>query len=281
MKKNLIFYGYHKPWEIMYNKSSVMENLHNIIHGVKIFTDIPTLKQYLANDGKEYKNYILPTTVDHIHELNAGGIKSLFKIDSGWLKRFDDKKLFVEYSAEHNLLKYLPQIYSKESKRSENTLVIVKPKISAFSVGIYKKRLCDLTDSEFENNVVQTYIKDPTEYAGYFVAYNGNITFSFAYMGNHGNGEYIKCENGIYDNTRKTRVLLDKKIVDQLELFLKPTLYTGTCCFDFKIKDGNLKVFELNPRLGGSLTLPENKEDFKTVIQKLMEIYDHRNEYNY
>uniref|UniRef100_A0A6C0LDU4 ATP-grasp domain-containing protein n=1 Tax=viral metagenome TaxID=1070528 RepID=A0A6C0LDU4_9ZZZZ len=282
MKRNLIFYGYHEKWadSNLYNKNTYMNHLSDIIHDVKIFTDISSLQAYLKTEGQNYKNYILPSLTDHIRELNNAEINSLFEIDSFWLDQLDYKKKFAEYAIKNKLSQYIPRIYSKEDDRSSNILTIVKPNIGAYSYQVYKKRLGEVQDWEFTENVVQEYIKDPIEYAGYFVAYNGNITHSFAYMGDHGNGEYIKCEGGIFDASPKIRVTLNKKIVHELELFLKPTLFTGICCFDFKIKDRNLKVFEINPRLGGSLTLEENAKDLTDIVRKLIEIYDDRNVYN-
>ena len=279
-KRNLLFYGYHNYWPSLYNKNTYMNHLSDIINDVKIFRDIPRLQEYLKTEGQNYKNYILPSITDHIKELNNAGINSLFKLDSGWLDRLDDKKKFADYAIENKLSQFIPCIYSKWCDRSADILVIVKPRIGAYSYGVSKKKLYEVQDWEFDDHVVQEYIKDPIEYAGYFVAYNGNITHSFAYMGNHGNGEFIKYEGGVFDTTPKTRVTLDDKIVKELELFLKPTFFTGTCCFDFKIKDGNLKVFEINPRLGGSLTLEENKTDLTDIIRKLINIYDDRNVYN-
>lgn len=281
MKKMLIFYGHYDGWFNIYKKDALMEHLGDLICDVKKFPNISELKEYLLGEGKNYKNYIIPSTLNHIHELNANGIKSLFKVDSGWLKRLNNKKQFAEYAKEYNLLKYMPRIYSKLCDRSSDTLVVVKPCESSYSIGVHKNRLNQLTDKDFEKNVIQEYIKDPKEYAGYFVAYKGIIKLSFAYVGNHGDGEFIKCDGGKHDNTPKTRIILEDKIVRELELFLKPTNYTGTCCFDFKIKNGELKVFEINPRIGGSLNFPENKKDLTNVIRELMEIYDDRNEYNW
>jgi hypothetical protein len=34
---------------------------------------------------------------------------------------------------------------------------------------------------------------------------------------------------------------------------LKKLDYKGTCCFNFKIEDGAPRIFEINPRFGGSL----------------------------
>jgi len=280
MKKAIIIYGYHKPWHIMYDIDKLTKNLSTISDIVKIIYDVEDLKNYLIDEGREYKNYILPITVKHIHQLNKACIKSLFEIDSSWITRLDDKQLFINYALEQKIEKYLPKIYSKNSNLSDDTLVIIKPRVSSFSNGVYLRNLHQLTDLDFDGNVVQEYIKNPFEYAGYFVVHNGEIIHSFAYMGHHGMGEFIKCQGSKYDKTPKTRIMLDKEIIDKFELFLKPVLYTGVCCFDFKIVNGELKIFELNPRLGGSMTLPENKEDFRDVIQKLMEIYDFRKEYN-
>jgi predicted ATP-grasp superfamily ATP-dependent carboligase len=49
-----------------------------------------------------------------------------------------------------------------------------------------------------------------------------------------------------------------------------PTGFTGTCCFDYKIKDDELRIFEINPRLNGALTSPWNKDDLAEVIRHLI-----------
>jgi len=42
--------------------------------------------------------------------------------------------------------------------------------------------------------------------------------------------------------------------IDIFTIILNHLEFEGLCCFDFKAVDGELKIFELNPRYSGSLT---------------------------
>jgi predicted ATP-grasp superfamily ATP-dependent carboligase len=41
--------------------------------------------------------------------------------------------------------------------------------------------------------------------------------------------------------------------------------YTGFACIDFKMINSKIKIFEINPRLGG--TIVHDPEDFSTLIE--------------
>jgi glutathione synthase/RimK-type ligase-like ATP-grasp enzyme len=278
MKKNLVYYGYIPDWTNIFNKKALMCYLDITVNDILLFRNISGLKKYLKNDGLNYKNYIFPIKIENIVELNEAGIKSLFEIDSNSLQQFNDKKLFVEYAKENNLLDYIPKCYLLPS--NSNELVIVKPKVSYYSIGVYTKFLRDVKPEEFIENVVQKYIYDPDEYAGYFVCHNGKITHGFAYVSNYGEGEFIKNKGGKWDETPQVKVNLTKYIIDTIQKFLQPCSYTGLCSVDFKISNNHLYIFEINPRLGGSLNDKSNRMDLVNVILELMRIYDERNVFN-
>ncbi len=50
-----------------------------------------------------------------------------------------------------------------------------------------------------------------------------------------------------------SKIELEYKYIKQLELFLLKCYYTGISNIDFIIYDDKIKVFEINPRLGGGL----------------------------
>lgn len=278
MNKVLIYYGFIPDWTHVFDANSLMSSLGQTIKKILIITDIDTLKKYLQSDGLNYKNYIFPIKIENIVELNNAGINSLFEIKTPDLKKFADKKLFVEYVCENKLQKFIPECYF--GPRNTNDFVIIKPKISYYSIGIYTKLLKDVKQEEFSNNIVQKYIYDQKEYAGYFVAHNGKITHGFAYLSIYGKDPFIKNKGGKWDGKPQTRVDLDKNVLSVLEKFLIPCSYTGVCSIDFKMSDTYLYVFEINPRLGGSLNDKNNKEDLTDVILSLMKIYDERNVFN-
>jgi len=280
MKKNLIYYGYISDWKNIFDKNALMRYLDTIINDILLFETLSSLKSYLKNEGLKYKNYIFPVKIENIVELNKAGIKSLFEIDNQSIEKFNDKKKFVDYVKENNLSEYIPKCYSKINSSDANDLVIIKPKVSYYSIGVYTKLLRNVRNDEFEENLVQKYIYDPEEYAGYFTSYKGKITHGFAYVSNYGEGEFIKNQGGIWDEKPQARVDLDRHMKETIQKFLKPCSYTGLCSVDFKISNNNLYIFEINPRLGGSLNDKYNRLDFVKVILELMKIYDERNAYN-
>jgi predicted ATP-grasp superfamily ATP-dependent carboligase len=278
MKKNLIYFGYIPDWKNIFNKKALMRYLDYTLNDILLFETISSLKRYLQNDGSNCKNYIFPIKIENTVELNEAGINSFFQIDSESLQNFNDKKLFIEYTKKNNLLNYIPECYS--SAINSNELVIIKPKVSYYSIGVYTKLLKDVQPDEFSENVVQKYIYDPDEYAGYFVSHNGRITLAFAYVSNYGEEDFIKNKGGKWDEKPQIRVDLDKNIVETIQKFLEPCSYTGLCSVDFKISKNRLYIFEINPRLGGSLNDKYNRVDLVNVILELMRIYDERNVYN-
>jgi glutathione synthase/RimK-type ligase-like ATP-grasp enzyme len=280
MEKCLIFYGYHEQWDPMYRRESIKNKLKQFIRKIKIINDINSLKHFLNNDGQKYKNYILPTLVEHIIELNNAGMNTLFDIDSKILDELCHKKKFSDYVISKNLTKYAPRLYSKSCDRNSDQLVVIKPPYSCFSIGVYTKILREVQDNEFDNYAIQEYVKERKEYAGYFASYKGAVTHAFAYVTKYPFDTFIKHNGGIHDRIPQKRIELPENIIRIVEKFLKPAAFTGTCCFDFKIVDGKMKVFEINPRLGGSLKSPDNENDFVTIVKKLIEIYDLRNVYN-
>ena len=280
MDKCLIFYGRNDSWAKLYEKESIKNKLMTIFKKTEIFEDINVLKNFLNNEGQKYKNYILPILVEDIVELNKGGINSLFCVNLKNLDYLCNKKKFAEYVNDNKLSEYAPRIYSKLCDRNKDDLVILKPPYSCMSFGVYIKPLREVKDSEFDKNAVQEYIKDKTEYAGYFVSYNGKITHSFAYVTTYNKDVFIKHHGGRLDGVPQKKISLSNEIIRNIEKFLKPSCFTGTSCFDFKVINGKIKVFEINPRLGGSLKFSENEDDFIIIVKKLIKIYDDRNFYN-
>jgi predicted ATP-grasp superfamily ATP-dependent carboligase len=279
MIKKLVYFGNHKVWSVIYDKNHLMKYLSDVINDVLVFEDMGSLKNYINNEGQSYKNYILPSRLEDIIELKNAGIHSLFDVDSNIIQKMSDKKQFYDYVVQHNLINLVPRHF--RHALNDNILVIVKPKNGSFSCGVYKKRLNEVQPHEFENCVVQEYIKHPTEYAGYFASHNGKITHSFAYAENYGDGEFIKHEGGIWTDVKQHRVELDNNIIGKIQKFVEPCSFTGTFSVDFKIVNGKLYVFEINPRIGGSMNRYDNGWDYTNIIKNLIKIYDDRNVYNY
>jgi predicted ATP-grasp superfamily ATP-dependent carboligase len=283
MRRVLVFYGYFEPWnrtenpwdQDLYKKEFLLEVLNDLIDDVKIAKDMDSLKRYLDGKGKNCKNYIFPTLEWDVEALFYTDIKSLFGVgvEPHLFKKLLSKTRFFEYLEEINCLKYAPRIYSKSSDRDSDQLVVVKHQFMSSSGGVTKKLLRDVHDWEFDDYSVQEYIYGMEEYDAVFVFDKGRITLGFAYLCGFDKDEYIKFQDDIKFASYK-KVIFDDKINKIFEEILEPFCFTGTCCFDFKMVDDEVRIFEINPRVDGALTSMWNKDDLALVIRHLITNYD-------
>lgn len=276
MKRVLVFYGHHEawdkpnPWEQnLYDKKKLLPKLKDCIDDIILIKDIESLKTYLEEEGKNCKNYILPSIEDHIKELLTNNIKSLFSIETKLFDKLINKRSFTNYLREKKLLHYCPRTYSKGCNLNSDDLVVVKQTISVASFGVNKKKIRDLEKWELDYCLIQEYIYGPEEFDAVFVLDDGKITLSFAYLTTFDNDEYIKFHSDANRVSYK-KVNVSEEINKIIEEIMMPTRFTGACCFDYKMKGDEIRIFEINPRLDGALTSPWNKDDLSEVIRHLI-----------
>jgi predicted ATP-grasp superfamily ATP-dependent carboligase len=264
--KTLIIYGYKWGW-VNFESDRLLPYFNNSIQNIKVFTKTNDLIDYLNTNGHN-KNYVLPLDESHMFELRNAGIKGLMS-DAETVDIFCNKQKFAKYVIQNNLNAYFPISYT--SPQNSNQLVVVKPKYGGASTNVYITTLNKLKPDVFNNNVVQEYINSNSEFAGYFVSKKGKIIHSFAYYRTYPSVPYIK---GINDNTVQHRTNIVEPYLGIIEKFMKPVGFTGTFCVDFKLAKNTLIVLEINARLGGSLSFPQNSQDAADVIKKLIEVYE-------
>lgn len=95
----------------------------------------------------------------------------------------------------------------------------------------------------------QELVPGSIEYVTHILAKRGTIAFhqSFAYT--FAQDRYVKsmaCSPQATHRTHTEHLPLFQSIVADLA-------FTGFCCFNFKVVNGVVKIFELNPRMGASL----------------------------
>jgi predicted ATP-grasp superfamily ATP-dependent carboligase len=264
--KTLLIYGYKWGW-INFESDRLLPYFNNSIQQIKVFKKTDEILNYLKSNENQ-TNYVMPLDEMHMAELRNVGIKGLFP-SADTVDIFCNKQKFTNYVLENNLSQYFPITYS--SVQNSNQLVVVKPKYGGASTNVYITTLNKLTPNIFVNNVVQEYIDSKTEFAGYFVAKNGNIVHSFAYYRNYPSVPYIK---GINDKTIQQRTGINSNYLEIIEKFIKPVSFTGAFCVDFKLAKNTLIVLEINARLGGSLSYIQNSLDAVNVINHLIEVYN-------
>ena len=188
-------------------------------------------------------------------------VPSLFFIDTFW-----DKKKFYHFCIENDLEEYIPKHFNNISEISGT--YIVKRRKSSSGIGSYISSDFISDSNIFENNIIQEFIFDNKDYVTHFVAKDGVIIFHFTFECLMKTDKEIRGISGCY--LTYTNIIQNSFIIDIFSKFLKSNNgnYTGIGNIDYKIdKDGIPKVFEINPRMGGSLM----NENYLTELIVMLE----------
>lgn len=264
----LIFYGMHSPdWMKVLNKNLkdslnqhfTNKKLKNVDEIINIF-DLDELKKFISS--KDFY-IIIPLMESHIEELRNANILNVKAPSLEITKIFSNKKLFNDYLIKEGLTDFSPATYTSLENLPKSGFFMMKPHCSSNGYGISLKE--SVIESDFNDNIVQECIPNYDEYVSHIVAVDGKIKECITYKYSFRNKFHIKKHPRNTFNISK--IYLDKIYIYIMELFLKG--YSGPCNFDFVIDNTRIKIFEINPRLGGSL-IRKNNEDLHSIIEALI-----------
>lgn len=257
----IIFYGLHSSdWMNILNTKLIsyfadlrIDNVINV-HNVND----------LDKRHPSFKYVVIPLMESHMIELHNHNISALMpKLED--IKIFSCKKLFSTYVKNNNLEQYTPKIYNLNDDVPNDMLYIIKPYSENNGQGMkIKNNICA---DDFENQIVQEYINNTLEYTSYIVSKNGVIKKCITYAYSFDDEQHIKIFP--INTTKMLKYDLEDKYIKILELFLLPCEYTGMCNINFIIHEGQVKVFEINPRLGGGL-MKSDKHDLADILAELI-----------
>ncbi len=113
--------------------------------------------------------------------------------------------------------------------------------------------------------VLQTFEPSPHQYVTHAVCRLGRIVAEVSYR------QTLKDDPSVRRWSSEflcERVPLPAATRRLMEKFLRPLRYDGPCNVDYVLRgDESVCVFEINPRLGGSLMMPENVDDLATILR--------------
>lgn len=106
-------------------------------------------------------------------------------------------------------------------------------------------------DGSADPNVFrQRAISGPLEYVLHLLRVNGAIRFHVAYRYDMGQPLGVR---GAVDSPVKIEPVDPGPALNRCAAILEALGYEGTCCFNYKLEEGELRILEINPRFGGSL----------------------------
>lgn len=221
---------------------------------------------------------VVPFTTDQMKLLehqrqtfDAFGCKLVCCDDYEVVRIFDDKVRFFRYMDDYGLMDLVPEVFvvQHDGQRIDYADIrypcIFKLAITHAGNGstIHQdpSRPLDLDKIPADTDyVVQEYIPGGVEYAAQLYVEGGAVRRSLFYRATRTTDFYI--HRGHHAGPYDTLETIDGE--EELHNIFASINYTGFAAADLKVVDGRPKVFEINPRLGG--TLIRNLDDMMSFL---------------
>lgn len=128
---------------------------------------------------------------------------------------------------------------------------IRKTRQGDFGIGCRMIRGPGEDDGDRDPNVFrQRAVEGPHEYVLHLLRVRGRIRFHVAYAYDMGQPLGVR---GAVDRPAAITPADPGPVLATCATILDAMGYEGTCCFNYKLEDGALRILEINPRFGGSL----------------------------
>ena len=187
------------------------------------------------------------------------------------VRLLDNHHSFSSFMMKHNMNDLIPKIYNPHQESlitggySIQYPCVLKQNSNSYG-GNSTYVINDYIDLKQKKDksiswIIKELIIDKTEYVTHILAINGKIINSITY------GTIFKTDHHIKHGASDTHIRDDHGYF--FSDIIRLLNYTGFACVDYKMKDGKPKIFEINPRPGGSL-IAETK-DIEIMLNKLIE----------
>jgi len=163
----------------------------------------------------------------------------------------NNKLNFYKFLIENNFNDYTPM-----TTGNHKFPYILKKNIGEFGIETIiindkKDEIENFDKINSTNYFTQEYIDGSEEYTAHIIFANNRIIYFKVLMFSFSEKYFIK---GKYFSPDTVMVANHSKYKKIFEDILTIMGYQGICCFNYKVSNGTLKIFEINPRFGGSMT---------------------------
>lgn len=243
---------------------------------VKKYIKLSKYKIYIHNENNSLDDFTLNVVVplftnkipDYVKIYGANVIKIHPDIQIlKTLQTFDNKKLFEMFMAE-NFSDIVPKFI--DPKNITTFPFLFKTATSNCGMGVHivsnDECLKKLIKRTRDSYVLQEYIHADNNMVGQYLCESGNIIHQQHYITNIDRNDVVIIRGKL---PRSKKVEYNNEKLNEV---FKKVSYTGFACVDYAIVDNNnIKIFEINPRLGG--TVMNDYNVFSTFMNKLGEFY--------
>ena len=205
--------------------------------------------------GPDRFDLIVPLTLRAAKHLNTHfeylkGTKALAPSNET-IDLCDNKKDFAEFLIKNGFPHLIPQINGDGGYP-----YILRKKIGAWGEGVTvianaKTELMHMGEIRSNDFFAQQYIEGREEYTTHLIMHQNRVLFSKTFEFTFGERLFVKGKNY---KPISTKVVDHSHLNALFEAILNLLRYEGICCLNYKVQGNRVKLFEINPRYGGSMT---------------------------
>jgi predicted ATP-grasp superfamily ATP-dependent carboligase len=242
-------YGYSRPvnvtmLKILFSEKQDWETLMRPSLDGKYLSTFMPLAQCQSLDDYDF---VVPLTCHDTIYLNKNfpqhHNRKFLTPSTEFVRLADDKYLFNDFLRRNGYAEYLPA-------RATTKPYILKKRIDGW--GKNSRIIRDGDNEEYDpaEFFTQEFIPGNVEYATHLLSKNGDVFYHSSRKYTFADNWYVKSQT----ITPKTTDIIPTEHLPLFERLIKDLKYTGLCCINYKVRNGVVKIFELNPRMGASLT---------------------------
>jgi len=160
-----------------------------------------------------------------------------------------DKGLFYQHMKKNNMSMFIPE-YAKNSDYP----YLLKKRIDSFGrntlyIENESSEMEIIRNIEMKEYIKQKYISGNIEYSTHILMINSKIVYHLTVK------HIFDTSKPIFGKDLPTkRELCSTIYIDIFVKILNSIKFNGLCCIDYKVVNNRPTIFEINPRMGGSLT---------------------------
>lgn len=203
--------------------------------------------------------------------LRNAGLKFIINNEHA-LKYFVNKQKFYDLMLQNELHEYVPKYY--ETLEDVQFPCMVKTKTGGAGRGVYLAYNKEEIDKIDNTIILSEYLKSNVEYATTIFYHDGKLLKDITYSKTALRDTYVLQQEA------KDAIKVQREETKFLDLFIKIVeIFSGkddycACSINYKIENNNPKIFEINPRMG--YTLSGFCDDFKEMMDiYVKELYVH------
>lgn len=266
---HVFFYGTHTAgWmNTLGAEGQVWERMHSEVASVSF---LHTPEEVHAAFQRVESAVLIPLLERHAVECPIGYPSLIPSQES--LGILSDKEYFYHYAQKQGLSHFCPTHFETPEEASFPA-VLKRTNLNATG-GVSVVRSAEEVHSCLEQVpwnghrwVLQEYLEGDREFVSHLVCQEGKVIWDKTFR-------YGDCGGLRISRPKPILEVFDTEteVLEAYERFLKPLAYSGPCNIDYKWDEsGKLRIFEINPRLGGSLMRDEFVDLLRSVIRCIIQ----------